>query len=1205
MPYTPPIRSRMASGVATADDEARAAFRSIISREPTPSSTTNTEKANGSVEHDTNTSTSFLIDEKGDDSVVEDNSLQRNGQPILTPSPIAPTRPSTYAKNRQLPRPLTMNSALAGAPKVILEAADGRVSQSAGSATGTHFAAASPDELIKFPTESKESYSYTLLSPNSLALRINVLKRSLEILVDRPELISSMSGNDKILDSPISSKKTPKLMNNVMKMERRGSSMALSNLLKLQMTESSPAKGQPKKDSLGKIANIDKELSNNLKDILELLDKSFDPTDISGQWEDSKLVLNFQNLSVSSVNNVSKENALRVNLLHALSTPFVENMHNMGSVPLKRGISSAALSTLSAQSFQQADTLSNSMYGPGNRAVHAVSTGKNIAPQAVFTCELDSPWSMKAANDLAFLMFGISRSLLRSLTLMDLIAPRSRDFVLDKLLRADKDIVFSGEIIAISRYGKGIAWTSLWSKRKGGMMVLIFDQIPCDAVDIQIERDLPLREEYKVRSFTESSGSLLQGMNPIGLDLSEVSPSLVQELTGLRETSEVASQYDFSTKESERINKIRYFTVRVENSYAPCAITSVPLDLDDVSTIRLNVHSLPYMSGTFVISSSNFTILSFNESIAKNLFGDGHIEGETIDHILPGFSKLLTATIKQETSVRFPPGLVIPEHYFRKLNAQFTGKTDDERELLFLNSRGIDGRHRDGFKFKVDVQLRFVKPEIFILWITYARTQGAFSGIKSSRASSIAPLSRQVSNEQYPVTISSSPVESSFQHHSDAFSMPSQLMLFPEHESEINSCGESSDELSRSNSVRTQNSISRSGSLSRNSSMRSISGSVTALGVPQKRKSSENVTKNGNGTRRVPSLSSASSNSSQGESSVPKGLSKTALETVSNYDIERSRSKVSALTFSERPQFKSTKSLLTIENDEISRVQATSHLWPKVVGAKRREKKYSEFDVIKNMGEGAYGKVTLCQHKLDPKYKVVIKLIFKERILVDTWVRDRKLGTIPSEIQIMASLKNDPHPNIMRIIDFFEDDMYYYLETPQHGDPPGVDLFDLIEVKSDMTESECRYIFEQCCSALSHLHKHGVVHRDIKDENIIVDSKCIVKLIDFGSAAYVKNGPFDVFVGTLDYAAPEVLNGKPYEGKPQDVWAMGILLYTLIFKENPFYNVDEIMEGGLRFPEFSDASEECISLIKKILVRDIKLRPTMSEILEDPWLDLK
>lgn len=253
------------------------------------------------------------------------------------------------------------------------------------------------------------------------------------------------------------------------------------------------------------------------------------------------------------------------------------------------------------------------------------------------------------------------------------------------------------------------------------------------------------------------------------------------------------------------------------------------------------------------------------------------------------------------------------------------------------------------------------------------------------------------------------------------------------------------------------------------------------------------------------------------------------------------------------------------------------------------------------MGEGAYGKVNLCLHKKE-RYIVVIKMIFKERILVDTWVRDRKLGTIPSEIQIMAVLNKHPDENILRLLDFFEDDDYYYIETPVHGETGSIDLFDLIELKTNMTEFEAKLIFKQVISGIKHLHEQGIVHRDIKDENVIVDSKGFVKLIDFGSAAYVKSGPFDVFVGTIDYAAPEVLGGEPYEGKPQDIWAVGILLYTIVFKENPFYNIDEIMEGTLKFSIGSEVSEECVNLIKKILNKNAPKRPTIQDIYDDVWL---
>ncbi|ANB13908.1 serine/threonine protein kinase PSK2 [Sugiyamaella lignohabitans] len=288
------------------------------------------------------------------------------------------------------------------------------------------------------------------------------------------------------------------------------------------------------------------------------------------------------------------------------------------------------------------------------------------------------------------------------------------------------------------------------------------------------------------------------------------------------------------------------------------------------------------------------------------------------------------------------------------------------------------------------------------------------------------------------------------------------------------------------------------------------------------------------------------------------------------------------------------------KNQAVPDALSTTNRRPPVeIGARRRQKSLKDFNIVQKLGEGAYGKVLLVQYPVEPKDVVVLKCVIKERILVDTWTRDRKLGTIPNEIKIMNNLNALPHKNIVRLIDFFEDDLYYHIEMERHGNP-GTDLFDLIELKPDMPVEECRQMFKQVTSAVVHLHTHGIIHRDIKDENIIVDEHGDVKLIDFGSAALTRQGPFDVFVGTIDYAAPEVLSGMPYEGKPQDVWALGILLYTIMYKENPFYNVDEIMEGDLRLPYIP--SESCVDLIQKILERDIRNRPNIHTIWEHEWL---
>lgn len=182
-----------------------------------------------------------------------------------------------------------------------------------------------------------------------------------------------------------------------------------------------------------------------------------------------------------------------------------------------------------------------------------------------------------------------------------------------------------------------------------------------------------------------------------------------------------------------------------------------------------------------------------------------------------------------------------------------------------------------------------------------------------------------------------------------------------------------------------------------------------------------------------------------------------------------------------------------------------------------KKKSIADFVILEDMGKGAYGEVKLARYSKNSGKKVVLKYVTKRRILVDTWTRDRRLGTVPLEIHVLDYLRKDGlrHPNVVEMIDFFEDDMYYYIEMVPHG-VPGMDLFDYIEMQTKMDEEECRHIFVQVVAGLHHLHtKAMVVHRDIKDENIIVDNENKVKLIDFGSAAYIKNGPFDVFVGTI------------------------------------------------------------------------------------------
>ncbi|KAG9314402.1 kinase-like protein [Chiua virens] len=282
-------------------------------------------------------------------------------------------------------------------------------------------------------------------------------------------------------------------------------------------------------------------------------------------------------------------------------------------------------------------------------------------------------------------------------------------------------------------------------------------------------------------------------------------------------------------------------------------------------------------------------------------------------------------------------------------------------------------------------------------------------------------------------------------------------------------------------------------------------------------------------------------------------------------------------------------------------------------------KTISDFFIEREIGRGAYGLVKRArEYKSDGTLgpPLVIKQIIKSRILADCWKRHHEYGTIPIEIYVMSlisaisytlpptrpwdprrrhrptssscTLESDSyweagkivkgHPNICPLLDFFEDNHYYYLvlpsTSPEHlpnGPCPPTDLFDLVEAyPGGLPSASIRSYLGQLADALCFLHDRGIVHRDVKDENVVLGPGGICVLIDFGSSGLIKNAGWDTFSGTLDYAGPEILRGERYYGKEQDVWAFGVVAYVLLVGECPFLTAAEAQEG-LNSP-FANAS---------------------------------
>ncbi|XP_022528859.2 PAS domain-containing serine/threonine-protein kinase isoform X1 [Astyanax mexicanus] len=253
------------------------------------------------------------------------------------------------------------------------------------------------------------------------------------------------------------------------------------------------------------------------------------------------------------------------------------------------------------------------------------------------------------------------------------------------------------------------------------------------------------------------------------------------------------------------------------------------------------------------------------------------------------------------------------------------------------------------------------------------------------------------------------------------------------------------------------------------------------------------------------------------------------------------------------------------------------------------------YQPLRTVGKGAFGFVWLASRRHDGQ-EVVVKFIRKSRVVTECWVDDSELGLITQEIAILARLS---HPNIVKVMEVFENESFFQMVMEKHGD--GLDLFEFIDMQPRLDEPLASYIFRQLVSAVTYLRGKSVLHRDIKDENIIINTLFHIKLIDFGSATTLEPGKlFHTFCGTLEYCSPEVLQGNPYEGPELEMWSLGVLLYTLLFSENPFSTVEETILAKLNPP--CNISSELYGLLAGLLHPMPAQRITLEELLQEPWI---
>ncbi|CAI5985502.1 unnamed protein product [Closterium sp. NIES-65] len=255
----------------------------------------------------------------------------------------------------------------------------------------------------------------------------------------------------------------------------------------------------------------------------------------------------------------------------------------------------------------------------------------------------------------------------------------------------------------------------------------------------------------------------------------------------------------------------------------------------------------------------------------------------------------------------------------------------------------------------------------------------------------------------------------------------------------------------------------------------------------------------------------------------------------------------------------------------------------------------------KEIGEGRFGSIRTCFERSSGNF-YACKTISKKIIETPEEAED-----VRREVMFLATLKG--HPYIVTLKEALEDKTAIHLIMELC---PGGDLFERIKSRAQLSEPEAASIVRQLLEALIHSHSLGILHRDVKPENILLcsPSSCSsIKLIDFGVATVLPEGTLcREAAGTPEYMAPEVYDEK--YGFGADVWGAGVSLYVMLSGIPPFWeSTNRSLEQAIRIKKVSfkhwkwaDVSGEAKELITRMLEKDPSKRITAQEALEHPWI---
>lgn len=269
------------------------------------------------------------------------------------------------------------------------------------------------------------------------------------------------------------------------------------------------------------------------------------------------------------------------------------------------------------------------------------------------------------------------------------------------------------------------------------------------------------------------------------------------------------------------------------------------------------------------------------------------------------------------------------------------------------------------------------------------------------------------------------------------------------------------------------------------------------------------------------------------------------------------------------------------------------------------------YDIEREIGKGTHSIVFLAKSRSNTTENklVALKRLDRRKISSDLF------NMVKKEAEFLQRLV---HPNIVLLQEVFDDGPYLCIVLDYYS---GGDLLFRVNNGGNIPECRIKQYTKQIATGLRFAHNNGIIHRDIKLENILLDETgTVVVICDWGYATNYKEGRRQIgAVGSPHYAAPELHRGDPYEGPEIDSWALGVVIYAMVFRSLPWKthntntNTNNSKEEALRkvkrliltvdYPIPENTDPLLIDLITRLLKHEQTLRLNMQEILDHGWLD--